>query len=82
MMGRGNYTIRDKDWRYIRYFDGGEELYHTSEDRDEINNLVETPEHASTIQRLEAFIPKQEEPMNTTEMGKMEFYDADFQTKK
>jgi arylsulfatase A-like enzyme len=82
MMGRGNYAIRDKDWRYIRYFDGGEELYHTSEDRDEINNLIENPEHASTIERLKAFIPKHEEPMNTTELGKMKFYDADFQTKK
>jgi len=82
MMGRGNYAIRDKQWRYIRYFDGGEELYHTRVDRDEIKNLVNNPKHAETLQRLRAFIPKHEEPMNTSELGKMEFYDADFPLKK
>ena len=82
MMGRGNYAIKDKEWRYIRYFDGGEELYHTCEDKNEITNLVKNPECAPIIQRLKSFIPKQEEPMKTSELGNMKFYDADYETKK
>jgi arylsulfatase A-like enzyme len=77
-MGRGNYAIKDREWRYIRYFDGGEELYHTHKDKNEITNLVKKPEYAPIVQRLKAFVPRREEPMSTSELGKMKFYDADF----
>jgi len=36
-----NYSLRFKDWRYIRYENGKEELYHTAKDDHEWNNLAE-----------------------------------------
>jgi arylsulfatase A-like enzyme len=35
-----NYSYRTKDWRYILYRDGSEELYHTSVDPNEWHNLA------------------------------------------
>src|SRR5690606_32563498 len=37
--GRGNYAVRTKNWRYIRYFDHSEELYDHRSDPNEWNNL-------------------------------------------
>ena len=36
-----NYSLRSKDWRYIRYENGKEELYHTLKDDHEWNNLAQ-----------------------------------------
>ena len=36
-----NYSLRFKDWRYIRYENGKEELYHTLKDDHEWNNLAQ-----------------------------------------
>ncbi|MCP4451166.1 MAG: sulfatase, partial [Planctomycetes bacterium] len=47
-----SYALRSKDWRYIRYSNGKEELYHTKEDPYEWHNLENDPQHAS---RLKAF---------------------------
>ncbi len=77
MMGRGNYGIRDRDWRYIRYLDGSEELYHTRIDQDEVRNLVADPRYAAVVDRLAAFVPANEAPMNKIGLEKMKFYDAD-----
>jgi hypothetical protein len=61
--GRGNYTLRDAQWRYTRYFDGSEELYSHAKDADEWTNLADNPEYASVKKRLGVFIPKQEVPL-------------------
>ena len=61
--GRGNYTIRDADFRYTRYFDGGEELYAHREDPDEWTNLAANPAYAAEKARLAAFLPKDEAPL-------------------
>lgn len=47
-----SYSLRARDWRYIRYENGKEELYHTAEDAYEWTNLADKPEHSS---RLEGF---------------------------
>ena len=55
--GRGNYAVRDDQWRYIRYFDGGEELYDHSSDPQEWNNLADDPnvrEYKKGVERLPA----------------------------
>lgn len=44
-----SYSLRSKDWRYIRYENGKEELYHTSNDPHEWNNLDERAEHAGRL---------------------------------
>nr|WP_262898277.1 sulfatase/phosphatase domain-containing protein [Carboxylicivirga sediminis] len=36
-----HYSYRTKDWRYIRYADGMEELYHHKNDPHEWKNLVD-----------------------------------------
>ena len=47
-----SYSLRARDWRYIRYENGKEELYHTAEDAHEWTNIANKHEHSS---RLEVF---------------------------
>ena len=63
MMGRGNYSIRNRDWRYTRYFDGGEELYHNKVDREELTNLIDDPRFSDQAQYMRTFLPEDEAPM-------------------
>ncbi len=58
--GRGNYTVRDRDFRYTRYFDGGEELYAHGVDPDEWTNLATNPAWAETKRRLAEALPRDE----------------------
>jgi arylsulfatase A-like enzyme len=37
---RGNHAVRSRDWRYIRYRDGTEELYDHRADPEEVRNLL------------------------------------------
>ena len=60
--GRNNHAVRTKDWRYIRYADGGEELYDHRIDEYEWANLAAKPEHAALKQELSAFFPKENVP--------------------
>ena len=61
--GRGNYTVRDKDWRYTRYYNGGEELYHHLKDSDEWTNLSANPKYVAHKKRLASYLPVKEAPM-------------------
>ena len=40
-----HYSLRSKDWRYIRYANGKEELYHHAADRGEVTNLADHPNY-------------------------------------
>ena len=42
--GHGNHAVRTERWRYIRYADGGEELYDHDNDPNEWTNLAGKPE--------------------------------------
>lgn len=44
-----SYSLRSKNWRYIRYHTGDEELYHNSMDRYEWTNLAGKPEYAEVM---------------------------------
>ena len=66
--GRGNYTVRTRDWRYIRYYDGSEELYEHKQDPDEWTNLANNPEYTEVKERLAEKLPKNEVPLETTGM--------------
>ena len=48
----GNHAVRTKDWRYIRYADGSEELYDLAADPEELTNLVTRPDQQATLKRL------------------------------
>lgn len=56
-----NWSLRTQDFRYIRYRDGGEELYDHRTDPHEWTNLASDPAHAPTIAafrtRLDAQVP-------------------------
>jgi arylsulfatase A-like enzyme len=53
-----NHGIRSRDWRYIRYADGSEELYNMAQDPNEWTNLASRPEHAEIIAEHRRWIPK------------------------
>ena len=59
---QGNHGIRDRSWRYIRYADGSEELYHLANDPHEWTNRAALPEHAEKKRALAAWLPKTDVP--------------------
>jgi iduronate 2-sulfatase len=64
-----NYSLRSDNWRYIRYENGKEELYATSEDPHEWINLAGNPSHSATLislrQQLLTRIPSAESSVPT-----------------
>jgi arylsulfatase A-like enzyme len=56
---RGNAAVRSDRYRYIRYRDGGEELYDHQTDPHEWNNLAASLEHAAVRKELAGWITKQ-----------------------
>lgn len=63
--GRNNHSVRTKQFRYIRYHDGTEELYDHANDHHEWKNLATAdrrPAHAALIDQLSAHIPSRNAP--------------------
>lgn len=56
-IGRGTHSVATDRWRYIRYFDGSEELYDLRSDTEEWTNIASRPEHKDTKRRLAMHIP-------------------------
>ena len=54
----GSYAIMNRNWRYIKYKDGSEELYDVQKDPNEWRNLAEDPGHAKIKKHLAAKAPK------------------------
>ena len=54
----GNHAVCTDKWRYIRYRDGGEELYDRKKDPNEFDNLAARPEHAPLKADLAKWMPK------------------------
>ena len=58
--GHKNHSIRTERWRYIRYYDGTEELYDHDRDPYEWSNLAAIPvekKHRTIINRLKKSLP-------------------------
>jgi len=53
-----NHAVRSENWRYIRYRDGGEELYDHRNDPGEHTNLAQNPEYAGIIAEHRKWLPK------------------------
>jgi len=51
-------VIQTQRWRYIRYADGGEELYDHAKDPNEWKNLVSLSQYKSTIEELKIHFPE------------------------
>lgn len=58
--GRGNYALRSENWRYIRYFDGSEELYNHQNDPNEWTNLAGDPNYQNIKTGLAKWFPTTE----------------------
>ena len=71
----GNHAVRTERWRYIRYRDGGEELYDCLGDPNEYRNLASDPRHDGLKKELAAWMPKTSAPPKP---GRNE-YDFDFE---
>ncbi len=67
--GRSNHGVRSEGWRYIRYADGGEELYDETADPYEWTNLAGKPQHAAKIAELAKFLPNKNAPDVSDEAG-------------
>jgi arylsulfatase A-like enzyme len=57
-----NHTVRNADWRFIRYANGDEELYDETKDANEWTNLAAKPEFAAKKAELAKFLPKSDAP--------------------
>ena len=75
--GRGNYSIRTRDWRYTRHFDGSEELYRHASDPQEWTNLADDPGWADQKRELAAWLPRDEAPLVTSGKALHSVIDAD-----
>ena len=57
----GNHAVRTKEWRYIQYRDGGQELYRHPQDPREHKNLAQDPKAKAVIEQLKKHIPAKPE---------------------
>jgi arylsulfatase A-like enzyme len=57
-----NHAVRTEQCRYIRYHDGGEELYDETKDPLEWTNLAAKPEYAAVKKDLAKWLPKVNTP--------------------
>ncbi|MCM2372940.1 sulfatase [Aporhodopirellula aestuarii] len=68
--GRGNHSVKTETHRYIRYADGGEELYDVLQDPYEWKNLAMDPSFTAIKEELAAWLPDQEHPMAKKQVSK------------
>ena len=62
---RGSYAVINTNWRYISYFNGGEELYNVKEDPNEWYNLAGEEKYRPIIQKMQKSAPKEFAPAVT-----------------
>lgn len=60
--GKGNHSIRDRRFRYIRYANGDEELYDHAKDPYEWHNLADNPRFEKYKLALAAQLPAHDAP--------------------
>jgi arylsulfatase A-like enzyme len=57
-IGRGTHSIRYREWEYIHYFDGTEELYNLRNDPHEWENVANLKEHAGIKEACARHLPR------------------------
>lgn len=57
-MEPGEFAIINRDWRYIRYGEDGEELYELQKDPNEWTNLAGRPEYQERIEAMRKLAPE------------------------
>ncbi len=71
-----NHAVRTERWRYIKYEDGGEELYDCLADPNEYRNIAADPKHAKLKLELAKWMPVNNAPSVPDRTA----YDFDFAT--
>ena len=64
--GHNAHSLRTRRWRYLRYADGGEELYDHKTDPNEWRNLAGDKAHAKIKQKMIGYLPKVNKPLVKT----------------
>lgn len=67
VFGEEHYSVVEGDWHYIRYGEGGEELYNLVDDPHEWNNLAADPAQAERKAAMAANIRTEQAPLIETE---------------
>lgn len=62
-----NYAVSTERWRYLHYFDGGEELYDIETDPHEWTNLASKTEHKAKLKEMRSMAPLQVAPVHSTQ---------------
>ena len=73
---QNNHAVVTEKWRYIRYRDGGEELYDRVNDPNEWTNIAGDERHTQLKKRLAQWVPKR----NVPPVPGRDAYDFDFET--
>ncbi len=60
--GMNNHAVRTKDFRYIRYEDGSEELYDHTIDPQEWNNVAQDVKYQTNKKQLKRYLPATNAP--------------------
>lgn len=63
----GNHSLSTRDWRYLRYDTGEEELYDIQTDPHEWHNLAADPEHLTKLGELRRKLDEELEKIRTTD---------------
>jgi arylsulfatase A-like enzyme len=78
--GPGNHAIRSRDWRYIHYRDGSEELYDHRNDPHEWHNLATNPKWRTVLEEHRQHLPEKEHRiLGTGSTGHLAFTAAENQ---
>ena len=56
--GKDKHAVRLRNWRYIQYDDGSQELYNLQEDPNEWTNLAQNPQYENIILELKNHLPQ------------------------
>ena len=62
--GVGNFSLRNRTFRYIVYEDGSEELYHMTNDPTEWTNLAGDERYAAVKSEFKEHLPNQQAPLS------------------
>lgn len=61
--GRNNHAVRSRNWRYITYADGSQELYDQRTDPHNFHNLAGDPKYQGVIDRHRRWLPQVNQPL-------------------
>jgi arylsulfatase A-like enzyme len=65
-----NYAISTEKWRYIHYYDGGEEVYDIASDPHEWTNLASNRTYAAKLSEMRALAPTSMAPLSPARSSK------------